>query len=84
LFPWLFAGRRLYAWSEARLPKATGSVYLLKPPGSGAAGLFRQLFLTSYLDAFEIALLIACSIWRLPPGSCFAGARCADYPAGLF
>ncbi len=58
---WLFsAGSRLYALEEnVAAAQATGSVYLLEAAGSGAGGLVAGLVLIRYLDAVEIALIIA-------------------------
>jgi spermidine synthase len=58
---WLFsAGSRMYAMeANAPVAQATGSVYLLEAAGSGAGGFLASLVLIRYMDAVEIALIVA-------------------------
>lgn len=58
---WLFAaGSRLYAdEAGASAAAATGAVYLLEALGSGVGGILASLVLIRYLDAFEIAAVLA-------------------------
>lgn len=58
---WLFAaGSRLYADEVgASTATATGAVYLLEAVGSGVGGILASLVLIRYLNAFDIASLLA-------------------------
>ena len=54
------AGSRLCAQETgAAMAAATGSVYLLEALGSGAGGLLASVALVPYLNAFQIAILVA-------------------------
>ncbi len=58
---WLFAaGARLYASATSGSPAhATGSVYLLEAIGSAVGGLLASVALIRWLNAFQIASLLA-------------------------